>query len=260
MIGSQIMKSSSKAATPRKTKRKKAVKSRSRDRDSVTGRLTQRVARQDPGGGISESAHRLKSLRKEAGLSVRAMAKALDMGATSYQHYEDRYKKRYLPFEMIERAGRILLSNGVPRESIDQLSPNPSNVSDEFLNIIYAPLISWAQAGGLSDVVNTETVGEFDSEIAVEYKRKTVLALRIVGPSINRVAPDGAIVVIDYSQRNLKPSHFYLVRKDGAATVKRYQNNPDRFEPFSTEPDHPIVFPSKELHIVGRAIRVVTDL
>ena len=97
MIGSQIMKSSSKAATPRKTNRKKAVKSRSSDRDSVTGRLaTQRGARRDAGGGISESAHRLKSLRKEAGLSVRAMAKALDMGATSYQHYEDRYKKRYL--------------------------------------------------------------------------------------------------------------------------------------------------------------------
>jgi len=148
----------------------------------------------------------------------------------------------------------------VPRESIEELSPIPSNVSDEFLNIIYAPLISWAQAGELSDVVNTETVGEFDTEIAVEYKRKTVLALRIVGSSINRVAPDGAIVIVDYSLRALKPGKFYLVRKNGAATVKRYQKSPDRFEPFSTEPDHPIVFPSKELHVVGRAIRVVTDL
>jgi SOS-response transcriptional repressor LexA len=209
---------------------------------------------------ISESALRLKALRKEAGLSVRAMAKALNMGATTYQHYEDRYKKKYLPYELVKPVSAILKLQGLTRESVDALSPRLSNISDEVVNITYAPLISWVQAGELAEVVDPYSVGEAESEIAIEYDRDTVLALRVRGSSINRVAPDGAIVIIDYCAQDLIPEKFYIVRKHGEATVKRYMPNPDRFEPFSTEPDHPIVFPTEDLNVVGRVIRVVTEL
>jgi SOS-response transcriptional repressor LexA len=203
---------------------------------------------------------RLKELRQEAGLSVRAMAKSLDMGPTSYQHYEDRYKKPYFPYEFIERLRPVLLGRGVKREAVDDLSPKLSNVVDDVGRITLAPLISWVQAGELEEAVDPYTVGDFEDEVAVEYERQTVLALRVKGTSMNRVAPDGAIIVIDYSQQDLVPEKFYVVRVGSEATVKRYMLEPTRFEPFSTEPDHPIVFPSKELNVVGRVVRVVTSL
>lgn len=249
-------------AKPKKAK--KTAKSKNAKRKKVTRRKSDgRLRKKVPMAGqpdLSMSAIRLKELRQEAGLSVRAMAKSLDMGPTSYQHYEDRYKKPYLPFEFIERLTPILLKCGVKREDVDALSPQLSNVVNDVGRITLAPLISWVQAGELEEAVDPYNVGDFEDEVAIEYERQTVLALRVKGSSMNRVAPDGAIIVIDYSQQDLVPEKFYVVRVGHEATVKRYMLEPTRFEPFSTEPDHPIVFPSDELRVVGRVVRVVTSL
>lgn len=201
-----------------KAKRKTSQKTRSKRKVSAaragrSGRLKTVRALDAPTQNISASALRLKALRKEAGLSVRAMAKALDMGATTYQHYEDRYKKRYLPYELVKPASEILKKRGIPRESVDALSPKLSNISEDVVNITYAPLISWVQAGELAEVVDPYAVGDAESEIAIEYNRDSVLALRVRGSSLNRVAPDGAIVIIDYCAQDLVPEKFYVVKK-----------------------------------------------
>ncbi len=249
-------------AKPKKARKK--TKSKTAKRAKVVRRKTDGRLRRKAQSGVqqdlSNSALRLKELRLEADLSVRAMAKALEMGPTSYQHYEDRYKKPYLPFEFIEKLTPVLLKRGVKREDVDGLSPKLSNVTNDVGRITFAPLISWVQAGELEEAVDPYTVGDFEDEVAVEYERQTVLALRVNGSSINRVAPDGAIIVIDYSQQDLVPEKFYVVRVGQEATVKRFMLEPTRFEPFSTEPDHPIVFPSNELQVVGRVVRVVTSL
>ena len=46
---------------------------------------------------VSDAARRLKALREQAGLPMRAVADHLGWTLTRYQHYEDRFRRRYLP-------------------------------------------------------------------------------------------------------------------------------------------------------------------
>lgn len=57
---------------------------------------------------ISDVAHRLKAIRERAGLTLREVAEALGWSLTRYQHYEDRYKRPYLPLELAHALAPIL--------------------------------------------------------------------------------------------------------------------------------------------------------
>lgn len=71
---------------------------------------------------ISEAARRLKELREQAGLTMRAVSEALGWSLTRYQHYEDRYKRRFLPFELARDLEAIFVPHGVESGSVLQLA------------------------------------------------------------------------------------------------------------------------------------------
>ncbi len=66
----------------------------------------------------SQAARRLKLLRERAGLSMRAVSEALGWTLTRYQHYEDRYRRNYLPFELARQLADLFASRGVPAEEV----------------------------------------------------------------------------------------------------------------------------------------------
>src|SRR5579862_5052937 len=56
----------------------------------------------------------LKLLRQRAGLSIRQVAEALGMEhGSSYQHYEDRFKKPLLPLDLILKLVPIFEPRGI---------------------------------------------------------------------------------------------------------------------------------------------------
>lgn len=66
---------------------------------------------------ISEAARRLKGLRERSGLSMRQVADALGWSLTRYQHYEDRYKRRWLPLDLARQLGALFEPRGIdPQE------------------------------------------------------------------------------------------------------------------------------------------------
>jgi phage repressor protein C with HTH and peptisase S24 domain len=66
---------------------------------------------------VSETARRLKALRERAGLSMREVSEAMGWTITRYQHYEDRFRRRFLPVELIRTISPLFARNGVdPRE------------------------------------------------------------------------------------------------------------------------------------------------
>jgi hypothetical protein len=71
---------------------------------------------------ISEAARRLKELREQAGLTMRTVSEALGWSLTRYQHYEDRYKRRFLPFELARDLEAIFVPHGVESGSVLQLA------------------------------------------------------------------------------------------------------------------------------------------
>jgi transcriptional regulator with XRE-family HTH domain len=78
--------------------------------------------------GRSPVTDELRRLRAQSGFTVREMAEALEMGATTYQHYESRWKERYFPPDFVERLVKILMPKGIQYEEILALAPpHPGN-------------------------------------------------------------------------------------------------------------------------------------
>src|SRR5262249_30879763 len=61
----------------------------------------------------SQAARRLKLLRERAGLSMRAVSEALGWTLTRYQHYEDRYRRPYLPLDFARHIADIFAQRGI---------------------------------------------------------------------------------------------------------------------------------------------------
>lgn len=71
---------------------------------------------------ISQAARRLKALREETGLSMRTVADALGWTLTRYQHYEDRYKRAYLPVELARDLAELFGRHGVDPRLVLELA------------------------------------------------------------------------------------------------------------------------------------------
>jgi transcriptional regulator with XRE-family HTH domain len=71
---------------------------------------------------VSDVAKALKRLRRKAGISIPRMAMELGMKAPStYQHYEDKYKKSNLPIDIAVRIAGILRNAGISDEELEEL-------------------------------------------------------------------------------------------------------------------------------------------
>src|SRR5258707_15841587 len=67
---------------------------------------------------ISQAARRLKLLRERSGLSMRAVSEALGWTLTRYQHYEDRYRRPYLPLDLARLLADVFAPRGVPAADV----------------------------------------------------------------------------------------------------------------------------------------------
>ncbi len=133
------------------------------------------------------------------------------------------------------------------------------NVSHADGPVYEVPLISWVAAGTLAESNDPYVVGDAEEYVPVTHRRRTLIALRVHGASMNRVAPEGSTIIIDYADKTLVSGLYYVAKLDGEATFKRYRADPPRLEPDSTEA-FDTVFIDRETDVVGRVIQVITKL
>lgn len=81
---------------------------------------------EQPAGRRADAAATLKALREEAGLTVAEMAAALNRKKSSYQHYEDRYKRPYLPPDLAESVAAVLREHGISPAATAALASPPA--------------------------------------------------------------------------------------------------------------------------------------
>lgn len=127
---------------------------------------------------------------------------------------------------------------------------------------IDVPLLSMVSAGNLR---SHAAVSEHDilRRIKVgELPKGDWIALQVDGDSMDRVAPDGAIILVDRSDDRLIDGKFYIFSlAGGEATFKRYKRTPQRLQPYSTNPDHMAVPADRDdLYVFGRVKRVIHDI
>ena len=124
---------------------------------------------------------------------------------------------------------------------------------------IEVPVIGWVSAGTVADVGDLE---EIDRIVVGNLPPGQYFATEVVGDSVDRVAPEGARIIVNSADRTPKDGNFYIFSHRGEPTVKRYRSKPvQRLEPFSTNPTHePIFIKDRGWHCVGRVVRSVIDL
>lgn len=186
--------------------------------------------------------NRIKELRNQHNLTQQQLADLINCGKSTIVKLEN--GERRLSDIWAERLAKVFKCRIV-------------EIFEEIIPTNEVPIISWVQAGVFTEELLMDAN---DAEkIISNYSKTSTFALRVVGSSMNRIAPEGSIIIVDYNDQELIDGKHYIIRNGDGASFKRYRSNPIRFEPQSTD-EHETVFPHDGLHIVGRVIQVVTDL
>lgn len=203
---------------------------------------------------------KLAKIRKRSGYSVRGMAKLLGFShGSGYQYWEQGAgaDRSHLTPELAAKM-RALIGVGDPPITQDDIAELFPQVFGGPVREV--PVVSMVSAGALREVTEARIMEAADETISVCDVPETTLALRVSGSSMNRIAPEGSLILVDYSQRDMTPGDFYVVQIEGQATFKRFRSDPARLEPLSTE-QHDIIFlGDKPVEVVGRAFEVITRL
>jgi repressor LexA len=103
-----------------------------------------------------------------------------------------------------------------------------------------------------------EAVQEADERIALPdgFGGSNLFALRVEGDFIDKIVPDGGIVIVDPDALDLLDSRIFVVSSgDRETKIRRFNAVPPRLEPCSTNPEHqPIEIGREPFVTIGRAV------
>jgi AcrR family transcriptional regulator len=225
---------------------------------------------------VSAVSRQLKLLRQRAGLSIREVAQALGMEhGSSYQHYEDRFKKPLLPLDLVIRLVPIFEAGGVEPGELYALAG--VNATGE------RPLATAAtrgmadgrtmrieeldlRAGGGTGLVgeNEKVVAQWQvpSGVVRGYSTAPAAELRmisIIGDSMEPTLQPGQRVLVDTGDRKPSPPGIFVVWDGLGLVVRRVQMLPHSDPPrvriscdnLQYEPYERLL---EDAHIQGRVI------
>lgn len=115
------------------------------------------------------------------------------------------------------------------------------------------PIIGLASAGNWREAIDMP-LGRVTVPSHVAGAR--AFAVEVTGDSMDVLIEDGGWIVIDPDDKALRAGKSYLIQNgEHEVTVKRYQSNPARFEPVSTNPEHEGFLASAcDFIVLGRAV------
>lgn len=231
---------------------------------------------------------RLKALRVEANLSVRALALALDMPPSTYAAYEDpaKFKKPILPLDLakkisvkleacgIDRA-RVMALAGLTGEFSQLASPTNEDAGEEWLEV------NGAVAAGVWRAETEWPASErYDVRFGPsKYPKAHRFAVRMEGLSMNRTIQPGAdleCLWVKFSPTEPRPGDLVIVERHRhdlvELTCKRLAMDGDEYElrceSYEPEFQEPIkigrpdgdLFTDDETRVVGIVLSAKLDL
>lgn len=185
---------------------------------------------------LSLASRKLKQLRQRAGLSIREVAHALGMeNGSSYQHYEDRFRRQYLPLELTQRLVPIFAAKGVEAAELFALAGvegggrrglGKTAAPDGMLRIDELDVRASAGDGLVSDSENVVAEWQLPSEVVRYYSSAPADALRfitVLGDSMEPTLQPGQRVLVDTGDRTPTPPGIFVVWDGLGLVVKRVQ-------------------------------------
>ena len=188
----------------------------------------------------STVSRRLKQLRQCAGLSIREVAHALGMEhGSSYQHYEDRFRKPLLPLEMAQRLAPIFGAKGIDAAElyalagVDGSGARALNAKgdDASGTLRIDELDVRASAGDGLTGEGEKVVGAWrvPTEVVRFYSTAPASELRIItvmGDSMEPTLQPGQRVLVDTGDRKPTPPGIFVVWDGLGLVIKRVQTVP----------------------------------
>lgn len=179
--------------------------------------------------------NRLRELRKESGLSQKAVAEQIGISDSAYQNYE--YGQRDIPGNVLQALATLYDT------SVDYLLGIASfknkivrAVSDEG-DFVYVPVYGSIAAGTPIEMIEAEDAFPIPAQKHEQYP--DAFLLRVQGESMNRILPNGCFALVDPCENVDRDNQPYAVCVNGFdATVKRIHKLNNGFElvPDSTDP------------------------
>ena len=183
----------------------------------------------------------IRDLRVARGLTMRDLGEAMGVHFTT--------------IAKIERSERRLTADWA-RRFADALGVRPHEVTGEPAHqgpasTNWIPVIGMVAAGNWQEAVQHPL-----DRVAAPLSGPSVFALRVDGESMNKVVPDGALVMVDPEQLELHDGQYYVImNEDGEATFKQYRSSPARLEPSSTMDDFkPMLLGQTQFTVVGKVV------
>lgn len=129
-------------------------------------------------------------------------------------------------------------------------------------DVTSVPVLSWVAASSFAEVQAVETLSDLPHVLVPDLRRGDFIALVVQGDSMDRVAPEGATIIIDRNDTALVSRGYYVFsRVQGEeATFKRWMTRPDRLEPFSTNLSHEPILCEQAPDVIGRVRKVMIDI
>lgn len=190
---------------------------------------------------ISQVARRLKALREQTGLSMRAVADTLGWTLTRYQHYEDRYKRAYLPMELARDLAEVFGRHGVdPREVLELagltapgLAKVPGHVRGRFGELPPAalsrdlPVMGAVKGGSEGFYFNEGEPKEFVTRPSGLDGVANAFALYVDGDSMEPRYFAGEILYVNPNRPVTRNCFVAVELQDGQGLIKQFVKRSD---------------------------------
>lgn len=205
-------------------------------------------------------AHALKSLRKRAGFSsLDKLARAAGYSrGTSIARYEnaDYMKGRKLPADFVARIARAIVGKGEPPiEASEVWSLAGGDVGSLLTSVAVASIpvfaISDLKEGGV-DLFGLKRKASLEVADGLPHW----VSLEVSDDHCGKVCAKGGLVIVDVRDTVLRGGSRYVVFLEGRAVVRRYEQNPERWESEGILPEATL-YPRGAVEVLGRVVQTV---
>lgn len=191
--------------------------------------------------------NRIRQIRQSQGLTLEELSGMLDNEATPSTVAKLERSQISLTLDRIVDFARAL--NVPPMAIIDETTSQMRAV----------PIAGSIAAGNWREAVHDP---QGYAAVHSEGIGENAFALRVVGDSMDKIVPEGGIIVVDPDQLDLSNRCVYAVQNgSGETTFKQFRSSPPTLEPCSTNSAHtPIAIGREPFVVLGRVVHVGFDL
>ena len=200
---------------------------------------------------------KIKKRRKELGLSLEDVAKALNVNRSTVLRYESKSIEK-MPIDVIPPLAKILKCSPEYLMGWEDDKLKPINIIyDDYFPLHYCTNLS---AGSPTELLEAEPDAVVYVPIKFQNRKKRLHAFQVNGTSMNNVIQDGSIVIAEeVPDTVLKEGTIVVAWLDGEATVKRLYPGDSQVMLMPDSSDkghHPITvdLEDNQLYIIGRVI------